>query len=145
MADNAVLTKQDLPEIIKRYRAGESMLNIAKDSTVKARQLYNWLLDELGPDYEKIQTECLINRIADADQRLEESSDALQVSRAREIARYARMDFERRRPHLYGPKQEIKQDTSVTVIVQMVAPEPFTINAQADTTTACGSDLIEKP
>ncbi len=145
MAENTQLTKADLPEIIQRYRNGESMLSIAKDSAVKSRQLYNWILNELGPDYDKIQTECLINRIADADQMLEESRDALQVTRAREIARYARMDFERRRPHLYGPKQEIKQDTSVTVIVQTVSPEPFTINAQADTPTGCGSDLIEKP
>ncbi len=125
MADQAVLTKQDLPEIIQRYRSGESMLSIAKDSAVKSRQLYNWMLNELGPDYETIQTECLINRIADADQQLEESADMLQVTRARDIARYARMDFERRRPHLYGPKQEIKQDTSITIIIQKA--EPITV------------------
>jgi hypothetical protein len=32
------------------------------------------------------------------------------------------MDFERRRPKLYGPKQEIQTDSKITVIVQRQTP-----------------------
>jgi hypothetical protein len=117
-----LLTKADLPEIIQRYRSGESMLTIAKNSRVQSRQLYNWVMAEAGEEYAAIQTECFLNRIADADEMLLFAQDAVQVTRAREIARFARMDLERRRPHLYGQKQEMNVNNAITVIVQRGGP-----------------------
>ena len=124
------LTKADLPEIIQRYRKGESLQAIAAESPVKVRQLYNWIFQELGPDYAEVQTECFLNRVADADAALEKGGDAVQIARARETARFARMDLERRRPHLYGQKMETKSDTTITVIVQR-APDPPTIDVSS--------------
>jgi hypothetical protein len=143
------LTKADLPEIIQRYRAGESMLTIAKESCVKSRQLYNWVMAEAGEEYQAIQTECLLNRVSDADDMLMKAEDMLQVARAREIARYSRMDLERRRPHLYGPKQEIKQDTTITVIVQRQTPQPVVgeailLNEPSYPQTGDESQVIDK-
>ncbi len=145
MADHAVLTKQDLPEIIKRYLSGSSIQDIADDAKVARRTIYKWIHRIGDKDYYDIVTDAMVTRLADADHALANAETMGHIARAREEARYTRWDLERRRPHLFGPKQEIKQDTSVTVIVQMVSPEPFTINAQADTPTGCGSDLIEKP
>ncbi len=128
MADQAVLTKQDLPEIIQRYSTGESLGTLAKESGVNRSTVYRWMLAGIGDkDFESVVTDCLVNRVSDADEMLETAADACNVSRAREIARFARMDLERRRPHLYGPKQETKIDTSITVIIQHV--EPVSLNA----------------
>jgi hypothetical protein len=128
-SSSSLLTKADLPEIVQRYRQGESLAAIATESRVCARSLYNWILAEHGPEYQAIQTECLLNRVADADAQLEQSTDKFQIMRAREIARFSRMDLERRRPQLYGPKTEVKQDTTITVIVQR---EPPVIDIEPD-------------
>lgn len=113
----ASLTVHDLPEIVQRYRKGESMLTIAAESLVCARTLYRWMLTTLGPEaYYEIQTECLLNRVADADVMLMQAQDSCQVARAREIARFARFDLERRRPEQWGQKQP-DQSTKIMVIV----------------------------
>jgi hypothetical protein len=64
----------------------------------------------------------LVNRIADADEQMEHARDSFQVARAREMAKFARMDFERRRPKLYGPKQEITEDKTIRVIIAPAEP-----------------------
>ena len=115
-------TPPPLPDIIQRYLNGESMQDIAKDSRTHARTLYRWMLTDAGPEYDTLITNCLTNRIADADELLLSAEDSCQIARAREIAKFARMDFERRRPKLYGPKQEIQTDSKITVIVQRQTP-----------------------
>lgn len=124
MADDLpTVSPLPLPDIIQRYLNGESMQEIAKDSRTASRTLYRWMLTDAGPEYDNIITHCLTNRIADADELLDTAQDSCQVARAREIAKFARMDFERRRPKLYGPKQEINTDSKITVIVQRQTPQ----------------------
>ena len=124
MPDEAVATPAlPLPEIITRYLNGESLQTIAPDYRVSSRTLYRWMLNGLGDaGYQSLVTDTLINRIADADVDLELAPDMCQVTRASHRARYARMDFERRRPALYGPKQELQVDNKITVIVQRSGP-----------------------
>lgn len=99
----------ELPEIVARYLKGESMQVLAKECGTYRKKLYRWMLSELGGDkYREVVTECLVNRIADADEMLEQAEGPVEIARAREIARFARMDFERRRPSLYGVKQEVR-------------------------------------
>lgn len=125
MADVPTLTKADLPEIIRRYANGESLLDLGREAKKNKTTLYRWMLAGLGDkDFEDVVTNCLVNRVADADEMLEKAPDQCNVARAREIARFARMDLERRRPHLYGPKQEIKSESSLTIIIQRGVPEP---------------------
>lgn len=113
-----VKTPPPLPDIIQRYLNGESIQELAQGNRIHTRTLYRWMLTDAGPEYDTIITNCLTNRIADADELLDNAQDSCQIARAREIAKFARMDFERRRPKLYGPKQEIQQDSKITVIVQ---------------------------
>lgn len=132
MADHATSVPAQtpaLPDIIQRYLNGESMVDLAKDSAVHPRTLYRWMLTECGPAYDQIITECLSNRIADADVLLMESTDSCQVARARELAKFARMDFERRRPKLYGPKQEIEVDNKISVTIQRYTPQPVVVES----------------
>ena len=49
-------------------------------------------------------TQALVARIADADERMERAGTVLAYSKAREMQRFCRMDFERRRPEIYGAK-----------------------------------------
>lgn len=97
-----------LPEIIRRYVSGESTTTeLAAEFGVRSKQtIYNWILAGLGDKaYHEQITRALVNRIAEADQMMLDAEDAVAVTKAREFMKFARMDFERRRPALYGAKQ----------------------------------------
>jgi len=99
----------DLPEIVWRYAAGESVQLLAAEAGAHRSTLYRWMLAGIGDKhYHELVTHCLVQRVAEADEALRTAVDACDIARAREIARFARMDLERRRPHLYGPRQEIQ-------------------------------------
>jgi hypothetical protein len=108
----------NVPDLLQRYLNGESIQGLADDTQHCFRTIYKWLLREAGPEYESIQTDALIARIADADYALGNARDKVSVARAREVARFARMDFERRRPKLYGPKQELDVTTKYEIIIE---------------------------
>jgi hypothetical protein len=112
-----------LPEIISRYLAGESMQVLAAECKKGRRILYSWILAECGGErYRELVTEALVARIADADEALEEArgmGDAVRVAACREACRFYRMDFERRRPALYGAKQEGGGGTTLIVMANL--------------------------
>lgn len=114
----------DLPDVLKRYLDGASVTELAKDSRVARRTLYRHLLAALGEDgYHEAVTHALVARIADADEELEaarRSGDPVRVSAAREACRFYRMDFERRRPSLYGVKQTNVNVTAVVADADLV-------------------------
>ena len=112
----------NLPEILTRYVNGESMTQLAKEAKVNRATLYRYMLKESGPDHETLITDALITRIAEADQLLDEAVNMCDVARAREHMKYSRLDFERRRPKLYGPKQEVDSSVSINVVIESVQP-----------------------
>jgi hypothetical protein len=100
-----------VPEMVERYLNGESMQVLGKECGKGRRTIYKWMFSEVGGEkFREVVTECLINRMADADDALEAAvvagADAATISGLREMCRFARMDFERRRPALYGVKQD---------------------------------------
>lgn len=107
--------KADLvPQIVKRYLAGESLQSVSADLRVHRATLYRWMLGGIGEEnYRELVTDCLITRVSDADQQLADAADACDIARARETARFARMDLERRRPSLYGQRVELRAEVSV--------------------------------
>lgn len=112
--------REALPDIVKRYLAGESLQAVAPDFNVAARTLYRWLLSGMGEEhYKDLVTDCLTARIADADVALRLADDMCQIARAREEARFARMDFERRRPNLYGQQKEVKIQAPILVQINL--------------------------
>ena len=124
MADDlqTATTPPTLPDIIQRYLNGESMQELAMESRVNRQTLYRWMLGYTGIEYDSVITDALITRVAEADSQLDEAVDTCGIARAREHMKYSRMDLERRRPKLYGPKQEIQTDSKITVIVQRQTP-----------------------
>lgn len=100
-----------LPTFIQRYLNGVSLQTIAKEEKVSReairKRIYQWTLTGRGDiQYADLVTTALVNRIAEADAALDSANEMVGIARARETARFSRMDYERRRPHLYGPKQE---------------------------------------
>jgi hypothetical protein len=124
-------TAPNIPDIVRRYLSGESLQTIAQESELSVRTLYRWMLSECGPEYDDVVTQAIINRIAEADLKLAFASDSCQVARAREMARFARMDFERRRPKLYGQKSEMSVDKQVTVVIQRDQPKAIDVSPLA--------------
>jgi transposase-like protein len=106
----AISETPPIPSYVQRYIDGESIQDIAKDHQVAARTIYRWIMSELGDGYQQVVTNVLVGRVADADMALEQAADVCQIARAREQARFARMDLERRRPHLYGVRQQITHE-----------------------------------
>ena len=95
-----------LPEAVRRFVAGEvTARDLAKERGVSKRAIYKFLLSGLGDEkYADVITEALTHRIADADEALEEADSMLEVSKWSQLGKFARMDFERKRPALYGAK-----------------------------------------
>lgn len=105
-----------IPELVQRFREGESLRQLAAESGVNASTIYRWMLSGIGDkDHAEAVTDCLVRRIADADIALESSTDQVAVSKHREMAKFARMDFERRRPALYGVRQTNVNVKAVTI------------------------------
>lgn len=115
-----------MPEIISRYLAGESLQVLAAECKKNRRTLYKWILAECGGEqYRELVTEALVARIADADEALEdarEKGDPVRVAACREACRFYRMDFERRRPALYGAKQDGGGGTTLIVMASLRQP-----------------------
>ena len=109
---------QALAAALKAYAEGYTLQEIAEQYKVSKVALRAWLLDEVPEQYHKTQTAGLLQRIAEADDSIEEAKetrDLVILACAREQSKFARMDLERRRPHLYGIRQEITVDHRVTV------------------------------
>jgi hypothetical protein len=110
-----------LPELIQRYLNGESVQVLAAESSVHRDTIYTWMLAGVGDKaYYDIVTRALVKRIADSDHLLATAKEPHEISRAREMCRFARMDFERRRPALYGAKQFNVNVGEVTVNAGLV-------------------------
>lgn len=138
-----------LPAILDAYlgtdtKPGKNMKQVSKDMQIPTRTLYRYMLGGLGDEkYQEKVTECLVARIADADDELEAAKDAIEVQKWREIARFRRMDFERRRPALYGPKAVVagvgvlvidgELQASMTELLDRIRPqEKLIVNVDAD-------------
>ncbi len=104
-----------LPDVVERFRNGESVQQIAVGNRAGIRTIYRHLLRELGPDYHAIQRDLLVARIADSDQMLLEATNAWEVNRAIACAKFSRFDYERRATDDFGPKQAVAQDVRVTI------------------------------
>jgi transposase-like protein len=115
-----VIAEEKKPEVIadaiQQYVSGVSVQDIAKQYGVDRGIIYDWMLGGLGPEnYESLVTRVLVKRVREADTMLEKAEEPHHIARAREIARFARMDLERRRPHIYGQKQEVANSAPIQI------------------------------
>lgn len=99
----------------QRIANGERLEDIANDLGVTKQAVSLWLLNEVPEQYKHAQRIGLIRKIVDADERLESANDPLDLARAREAARFARWDAERRLPSLFAQRQMIDVKVEVSV------------------------------
>lgn len=90
-----------------QHREGRSLRQIASQFGITHAGIRKWLLAEAEPQYKAAQQAGLIQRIVDADEMLELAEDAVSIARAREMAKFARWDAERRLPHLFGQRVDV--------------------------------------
>lgn len=133
-----------VPAAVDRYRSGATLHEIAAENHVHYRTLYRWMLSELGDQFPQLVTETLIDRVADADLQLQTAADKCAVARAREQARFARMDLERRRPELYGEKRQVKHDSTINVIIQRDTKEKV-VQPSEVVRVSTNNDIIDVP
>lgn len=131
-----VVAAEEKPEIIaqavQQYIAGVSVQDIAKQYGVDRGIIYDWMLGGLGPEnYEKLVTRTLVSRVMRADEMLETATEPHHIARAREMARFARMDLERRRPHLYGQKQELSNAGAVSININLRSTDQVVIEGES--------------
>ena len=135
-----VKTTNEVPDYVKRYLNGESIQTLAQEQGIHRATLYRHMLSDLGDCHEQVVTSMLIKRIADADEKLED--DNCDIARAREMARFARMDFERRRPHLYGARPAVAVNVGANEMqVQIVSYTQQPAQQIGSATTA----TVDKP
>ncbi len=130
-AKPAPLTKDEiLPVVIERYLNGDSIVELAKQYGREWRTLYNWMLSYNGEQHRERVRTALTYRIADADLDLETACDKIQVARARERCRFARMDYERRYPQEYGQQQVTSQTINI-IVDRSCGMQPIDISAKS--------------
>jgi hypothetical protein len=109
--------ERDAKKTLARVQKGEGLRSIGKSLGLSHIGVRKWLLREVGAEYHEMQTDGLLTRVVEADKMLMDARDPVSIARAREIARFARMDLERRRPGLYGAKTQITGDLTVNVTI----------------------------
>jgi helix-turn-helix resolvase-like protein len=109
-----------IAEALQRYVNGESVQDVCKDLNVSRGTIYNWMLADLGPEkYKTLVRKALAAKIRRGDEMLETAPDPLNMSRGREMAKFARQDFERRCPDIYGQKQEVKHTGNLGPLINI--------------------------
>ena len=120
-----------LAAALQAYSEGFTLTEIAETHQVSKQAMRAWLLNEVPEQYHKTQTAGLLQRIAEADDGIDyalEHRDVIVLACAREQGKFARMDLERRRPHLYGQKQFIDQTVTVTVEASLTEDAKLLLN-----------------
>lgn len=145
MAQRGALANIDPQPILERIQAGEGLRAIALSLGVSNVGLRAWLLRTEGEQYHEVVTCALAQRVAEADEMLEAAEDVVSIARAREIARYSRMDFERRRPALYGQQTKVTHDIAPDLAdrLRQARSRVQTIEAETVVTTVVTQPVLE--
>ena len=87
--------------------AGSKLTEIAEEAGVTMGTLRRWLMSEAPDRYRSAQTNGLIQRVIEADDKLEGATSYLEITKADKMAKYARWDAERRAPRLFAQRTEL--------------------------------------
>jgi len=98
--------------------AGETIAQIAGRYGISSRCLEQWL-SALGEEYADLRARWIDDKLATAQERLEDAADAcdpVRIAGARELWKSATWYAERRDAR-YRPQQQVTADTTITVIL----------------------------
>lgn len=108
MTDNLPATREEkIARALAGIEQGKTLAEIGQEFGVSLSAVHQFLLGNVPEKYRALQERGLIARITEADEKLENASNHLEVARAREIAKFRRWDAERRLKSLFAPSQEV--------------------------------------
>lgn len=132
------LTADDIPNLIQRLESGSSLEQLAQELGVSRESLRKkikvWCYTYSGTNelYQDLITRSMGERLVEAEDAHEASLSrgAIAVAHARDSLAHVRWMLERRVNKLYGPKQQIQQDTSISITIQELTPQPVVVEPQ---------------
>ena len=129
------------PEIVSQalldHSGGYSLRDIASTLGLSYESLRIWMLRDQPKAYRAAQEIGLISRIVYSDKQLDDATNALDIARAREAAKFARWDAERRLPHLFGQKQEVTHNIQQPVLNITIVQMPVDNSVVAEQLPQC--------
>lgn len=96
-----------IAKALEKMDEGWTLNQCAEDAGILHGTLRRWMMSEAPDRYKVAQTNGLMQRIIEADDRLDNAGSYLEITRADKQAKYARWDAERRAPRLFAPRQEL--------------------------------------
>jgi len=111
-------------DILSRYANGDNLDMLADEHGVSRATIYLWLLGgTVDSTHAELVTAALTSRAMRADRALDEAKTAIDVARAREQARFARLDLERRRPAIYGQQSKLVHEVGPQLAERLLASQ----------------------
>jgi predicted transcriptional regulator len=105
--------------ILARYLAEESTTQIAKSLGVTRSALNYWLLENCEKEWRSAQVIRAMKRKEDAEDAIDQASDALTLARAREALRAAQWDLERVCRRIYGQDVPVNAGAGVQININL--------------------------
>jgi predicted transcriptional regulator len=105
--------------ILARYLAEESTTQIAKSLGVTRSALNYWLLENCEKEWRSAQVIRAMKRKEDAEDAIDQASDALTLARAREALRAAQWDLERVCRRIYGQDVPVNAGSGVQININL--------------------------
>jgi predicted transcriptional regulator len=105
--------------ILARYLAEESTTQIAKSLGVTRSALNYWLLENCEKEWRTAQVIRAMKRKEDAEDAIDQASDALTLARAREALRAAQWDLERVCRRIYGQDVPVNAGAGVQININL--------------------------
>jgi hypothetical protein len=115
-------------QIIQRWRDGESLLSLSQELQLTKeglrRRIKSLAYKYSGSDrlYQELVREVLVNKLIDDEENLESAETQVAAARGREMLKHAEWLAERLMPDRFAPKREVRQDTTVRVVVERRKP-----------------------
>lgn len=89
-------------DVLERYLAGETGPQIAQSLGVTKQALSHWLIEKAETQWKSAQVIKALERKDKAEELLESATNALDLTRARELLKAAQWDLERVCRRIYG-------------------------------------------
>ena len=112
----AIPPNLDPHHVLQLYLDANTTASVARELGVRRSSLLAWIKDKCPEQWRAVQLVRAHIKREDGDSGLYDSTNSLELSRAREVLRSGQWDLERLDPSNYGVKQEVAHTFSGPVI-----------------------------
>jgi hypothetical protein len=115
--------------LIERWRKGEKSLlelseeiGLTKEGLRRRFKSLSYRYSGSDKYYNELVKEVLVNKLLDDEEELRNSDTQIAATRGRDLLRHSEWLAERLMPDRFAPKREVRQDTTVRVVVERRKP-----------------------